>query len=132
LKNRIGLTPIGESLRVTVLRDGKSRDVDVRIGTTGQSSLAGGGLIPRLRGAEFRNTESGDPYYGNVEGAYVASVEQGSPAWRNGIREGDLVLAVNRLRIRDVDQLSEVLQRSGPTVALDVLRGNARLFIVLQ
>ena len=132
LRNRIGLTPVGEDIELTVLRDGRRRTIEVEIGKTGQLALAGGDTFDRLRGADFRNMDANDRRLGDVAGVLVASVEQGSPAWRNGIREGDIVLAVNRVRVKNLDQLSEALERSGGTIALSVLRGNARLFIVVQ
>lgn len=132
LRNRIGLTPVGEDVDVTIFRDGRRRTIEVEIGKGGQLSLAGGDTFSRLQGAEFRNMDPGHPRYGDAPGPVVASVEQGSPAWRNGIREGDIVLAVNRVRVRNVDELRSVLERSSGAIALNILRGNTRLFIVVQ
>lgn len=132
LRNRIGLTPVGEDLDITVLRDGRRRTLEVEIGTAGQVTLAGGDTFARLRGAEFRNMDPSHPRFDDAPGALVASVEQGSPAWRNGIRDGDIVLAVNRVRVTNVDELSAALERAGSTIALSVLRGNTRIFIVVQ
>ena len=114
------------------MREGRRRTVEVEIGTSGQTLLAGGDRFSRLQGAEFSNLDPGHPRYDDARGPIVASIEQGSPAWRSGIREGDIVLGVNRIRVRDVDELSEALERSGSTVALNVLRGNMRIFIVVQ
>lgn len=132
LRNRIGLTPVGESIDLTVYRDGRRRTIEVEIGKGGQLSLDGGDTFSRLQGAEFRNMDPSNPRYGDAQGPVVGSVEQGSPAWRNGLREGDVVIAVNRVRVRNVDELSAALERSGSTIALNVLRGNTRLFIVIQ
>ena len=132
LRNRIGLTPVGEDIEVTVLRDGKRRVFDIEIGTSGKAVLAAGDSFSRLRGAEFRNLDPGHPRYDDAPGPEVSSVEQGSPAWRSGLREGDIVLAVNRVRVRTIDDLTAVLERSGSAIALNILRGNTRLFIVIQ
>ena len=132
LRNRIGLTPVGENIELTVLRDGRRRVIDVEIGTSGQLTLAGGDTFARLRGAEFRNMDPGHPRYDDAPGPVVGNVEQGSPAWRSGLRDGDIILAVNRTRVRNVDELSAALESSGPTIALNILRGNTRIFIVVQ
>lgn len=132
LRNRIGLTPVGEDIDLTFLRDGRRRTIDIEIGTAGQTTMTAGDRFSRLQGAEFRNLDPSHPRYNDAMGPIVASVEQGSPAWRNGIREGDIVLAVNRVRVRSVDELSSVLERAGGTIALNVLRGNTRLFVVIQ
>lgn len=132
LRNRIGLTPVGETVDVSVFRDGKRRTIEVEVGEIGQLSMSGGDTFNRLQGAEFRNLDLSHPRYDDARGALVASVEQGSPAWRNGLREGDIVIGVNRIRVRNVDELRSALERSGETFALNILRGNVRLFIVIE
>lgn len=132
LRNRIGLTPVGEDVKVSVLRDGKRRNYDVEIGKGGETMMAGGDTFSRLQGAEFRNMDPGDSRYNDVQGPEVASVEQGSPAWRNGVREGDIIIAVNRIRVRNVDELRSALEQINGAIALNILRGNTRLFIVVQ
>ena len=132
LRNRIGLTPVGEGLEISVLRDGRRKTVDVEIGVTGQLAIAAGSTYSQLRGADIRNLDPGHPRYDDARGPYVESIEQGSPAWRNGIREGDIILAVNRTRVRNVDELAAILENAGGAIALSILRGNTRLFIVVQ
>lgn len=132
LRNRIGLTPVGDDIEMTVMRDGKRRVFDIEIGTSGQAVLAAGDSFSRLRGAEFRNMDPGHPRYDDARGPEVSRVEQGSPAWRSGLRDGDIVIAVNRVRVRTIDDLTSVLERSGSAIAMNILRGNTRLFIVVQ
>lgn len=70
--------------------------------------------------------------YGNVAGVLVVNVEPGSPAERNGLRAGDIVTAVNRRPVRDVQGLARAIRAAGAAIALNVIRGDARLFIVIQ
>jgi S1-C subfamily serine protease len=132
LRNRIGLMTVGEDVAITILRDGRRRTINAEIGKTVSEALAGGQAVPRLAGAEFRNLDSSHPLYGEVKGVQVANVDQGSPAWRNGLRSGDIILSVNRRGVETVAELSDALQRAGPTIALNILRGNVRLFLVIQ
>ncbi|MDX1517964.1 MAG: PDZ domain-containing protein, partial [Woeseiaceae bacterium] len=132
VRNLIGLMRVGEKLRVTLLRDGRRRSVEAEIGKAQAQALAGGQSVPKLAGAEFRNLDRDHPQYGSVDGVLVAQVDQGSPAWRNGLRNGDIILAVNRRPVASVEALSTALQDAGPAVALHILRGNARLFLVIQ
>ena len=80
----------------------------------------------------MRELESGDPHYGDLEGILVAEVARGSPAWRNGLRPGDLVFAINRRRVRTLEELRNVLGRSAGALALNLLRGTSRLLIVIR
>lgn len=132
LRNRIGLMRVGEKVSISILRDGKRRTIEAEIGKAGQAVLAGGQSMPKLTGAEFRNLDTNHPRYGEVKGVLVAQVDQGSPAWRNGLRNGDIILAVNRQRVTTVDELSAALQQTGEAVALNILRGDAQLFLVIQ
>lgn len=132
LRNSIGLVPVGESVDVTLLRDGRRLTLAAEIGSAGIVSRSGTSSVPKLSGAQFRNLQPGDPQHGDVDGVLVAQVEQGSPAWRNGLRSGDVVLAVNRRTVSTLEALSDALEDTTSTVALNILRGNSRLFLVIQ
>ena len=132
LRNLIGLMRVGEEVDITLLRDGRRRTVESAIGKAQAATLEGGKTVPKLSGAEFRNLDSTHPRFGDVQGVLVAQVDQGSPAWRNGLRSGDVILGVNRREVATVEALSEALEAAGPTVALNLLRGNTRLFLVIQ
>lgn len=88
--------------------------------------------IEALAGAELEDLTPGDPRHGGAEGVLVTAVETGSVAARQGLQGGDVITAVNRSRVRSVAELSSRLQEAGSTVALEILRGDARIFLVLR
>lgn len=65
-------------------------------------------------------------------GVLVASVEQGGPAWRDGLRPADVIAAANRTRIRDIAALATMLASAGPTVVLQVHRSGDEAIVVLH
>lgn len=132
LRNRIGLMQVGEEVGITVLRDGERRTIKAEIGKAQARSLSAGRSLPKFSGAEFRNLDRDHPQYGEVKGVLVSQVDQGSPAWRNGLRSGDIILAVNRERVESVDELAQALEHAGPAIALNLLRGDTRMFLVIQ
>jgi S1-C subfamily serine protease len=86
-----------------------------------------------VQGAEFRDLEPGHPRYGRIAGVLVARVAPGSAAARSGLEQGDIVTAVNRTAVASVAELRAALQAAGDnTVALNVARGEARIYIVLR
>ena len=63
-------------------------------------------------------------YYRLPEGVYVTSVNEGSNAKAKGIREGDIVTAINGERISSIDELNTVKNQyaAGDEVTLTVYR----------
>ena len=66
-------------------------------------------------------------YYRLPEGVYVTSVNEGSDAKAKGIREGDIVTAINGEKICSIDELNTVKNQyaAGDEVTLTVYRSGA-------
>ena len=134
LRNAIGVVRVGEAVEVDVQRERRRLRFSVRVGGDAQAGARLGAVEPppALEGAALRDLQQGDPAYGRIEGVIAAEVEPGSPAARNGIRPGDVIVAVNRRRVRNAADLEAAFEQAGSVLALNVLRGNARLFIVIR
>jgi serine protease DegQ len=134
LRNRVGLVRIGAEVDLTYVRDGRVRHATAVIkggqGTT--LTPSGGETIDRLDGAEFSNLGSDNPHYGDVEGVVVSRVAQGSRAEQNGLQSGDIITAVNRTPVTNVQELALAIANAPGAIALNILRDDARLFIVIQ
>ncbi len=132
LRNKVGLTRIGENLELKLYREGELRTLKARVGEAVGAALRGDDAVPQLAGAVFSDIRQGMPLYGKIEGVLVAKLERVSPAWQNGLRRGDVIVAVNRRRVKSVDELTQVLKGAGRTIALDLVRGNSRMMLVIQ
>ena len=64
-----------------------------------------------------------------LSGAYVAQVSAGSAAEKAGIKEGDVITAVNEVEVKTVAQLQEQIGRFSPgdKVTVEVVRDNKKL-----
>ena len=133
LRNAIGMIRVGEEVEVDLQREGGRIRLGVRVGgaRTG-ARLATVEAPPALQGATLRDLRQGDPAHGRIDGVIVAEVEPGSPAARNGIRPDDVIVAVNRRRVRNAGELAAAFGQAGSVLALNVVRGNVRLFIVIR
>ncbi len=133
LRNRIGLVRIGEQVELTLQRNGKRHVIRARVGTREDAIAADTGMsMQKLAGAGFQNIRPGMPAYGRIEGVRVAEVEPNSPAWRHGLREGDIVVGINRKRVKNVDELKRALQKAEDVIALNIVRGSAQMLIVIR
>lgn len=64
-------------------------------------------------------------------GALVRSVEPGSPAALQGLRENDIIVRANRQTITNLEQLLKQAH-SASSLVLEVRRGKANLLIPLR
>ena len=132
LRNRLGLMVRGSTVKLTYYRDGKRRDASVTIGELDKTALAGDETIPLFAGATFTAIPMDHPAKESVSGVFVARVEPGSPAWASGLREGDIILAVNRQTVSSVKDLRGIAKNKPSVLALNILRNNSQLFVVIR
>ena len=133
LRNSIGLVRVGEEIEIDVEREQRRIRLDVRVGGDETGARIGAvDVPPALQGAMLRDLEQGDAAYGRIEGVIAAEVEPRSPAARNGIRPGDVIVAVNRRRVRDSEELESAFEQAGRVLALNIVRGNGQLYIVIR
>ena len=133
LRNSIGLVRVGEEIEIEVERERRRLRLAVRVGDLEGGALADAMEVPSaLEGATLRDLERGDPAHGRIEGVIAAEVEPGSRAARNGIRPGDVIVAVNRRRVRNAEELESAFEQAGRVLALNIVRGNGQLFVVIR
>ncbi len=68
------------------------------------------------------------------DGVLVRGVEDGSPAQRAGLQDGDLVVAAERRPLESVDALYDALEAAGPDgeLALTVVRGESEREVTVR
>jgi serine protease Do/serine protease DegQ len=127
LRNAIGLQPVGETLTLDVIRDGRPLSLSATIAgpAAAQGSVDAGRLHSRLDGAVLGDLPSGQP----GRGVQVLDVERGSQAWYTGLRPGDVIVSVNRQPVAAVAEVPRALRRAPDSLQLNILRGNATLSI---
>ena len=57
---------------------------------------------------------------------------QTSLAWRAGLREGDLIISVNKQPIYSLKDVEHAVDENDAMLLLNVVRGNTGLFIVIR
>jgi S1-C subfamily serine protease len=79
----------------------------------------GGQTVPLLRKLVFTYR------LGQESGVLVSAIEPNSPAARGGLREGDIIIALNGTPVKQVDRLHKLLTTElvGEQVEIEVLRG---------
>ncbi|CAK0759672.1 Periplasmic pH-dependent serine endoprotease DegQ [Gammaproteobacteria bacterium] len=132
LRNTFGVLAVGTKAELRTLRDGHPVQLTVRITEPRSETLAGDQLDPRLRGATFGTISEDSPFFGEVEGVMVVKVTPDSSAASVGLQENDLLVAVNRQSIRDLDDLRRMGRASGKNMLLKIRRDDSSFLVLLQ
>jgi len=130
LRNKIGLRRSGDQVRIDVMREGKRRQVRA---TLDQQSVvepvAAADIHPGLEGAEFSDY-AGDGSH-NGAGVRVDAVAPNSPAAFAGLRPNDVIMAVNRTRVRSLADLRTAAEGQAVLV-IQGQRGNRRFALQIR
>ncbi len=132
LHNSLGLLRVGEEVQISVLRNGLPLAVSARIGERREVTMNAADLSERLAGAVMSDIPDRSPLKGRIEGVLVVEVERNSTAWRYGLRPGDVIVAVNRIRVKNLEEMKKVVSSGGRAIVLNIQRGNGSVFILIQ
>jgi len=131
LRNGVGLIQVGETVKLTIIRDGAEKSISATIKKARIQKDKGMGFSERLSGASFSTVEGALPN-GREGGVRVVEVKPGSPADRVGLRKDDIIISVNRQRVRTLDDMRSILKGYRHAILLNILRGNGALFLVIR
>ena len=132
LRNKVGMTPIGETIELRLIRGTKPLTIKVKIAKPLDIAGTEAETVPQLAGATVANFNAGSSSREKIEGVLVTKVDANSPAWLHGIRPGDIIVGVNRRKVRSVQEFLAVLPASQDVIMLNLLRGDFRLTIVIR
>jgi Do/DeqQ family serine protease len=125
LRSRIGIKEIGDKVRLTILRNGDSLQLTVKVGAAKSRQAQVDELTPLLQGLRVENNPDGD-------GVLVVDVAPNSAAAYSGLRAGDVIVGANKRKVYDTKSLKAALELSSTSVLLHVDRNGGSLFIVIR
>ncbi len=131
LRNTVGLKRSGDTVRVEVLREGKRRMFTALLSELSiAAKISGEEIHPGLAGAELGNHEGkADQFAG--PGVLIESVEPESPAALAGLLANDIIVSVNKIRVRNVRELQQAAGQQSLLI-LSIRRGNRNLLLQIR
>jgi len=127
------------TVTVVVIRDGKAKDIKVKIGTMPEEAEqesavkeeAAWGLTVQELTPQLSERLGLSP---KETGVVISRVEPGSAAEEAGLLEGDVIKEVNRQKIEKLNDYNKALKevKAGESLLLLIQRGSGTLYVVLK
>ncbi|WP_294828292.1 Do family serine endopeptidase [uncultured Gilliamella sp.] len=127
LRAKIATSGVGRIVQLGLIRDGKEISVSVKLKNSDESSTEAKSLHSSLDGATLTN---GDVK--GQKGVVIESIAKNSPASRLSLQEGDLITGVNKTRVNNIADLRKVIDSKPSAIALNIVRGDSRLYLILR
>ncbi len=140
IRNAVGLVTPGTRADLTYLRDNRRRTTRIMVEAFTEDENSDRNALPDTKssetesfaGAELTDIPSDMNLQDGSDGVLVTKVDRGSKAQRAGLIRGDIIRAVGRQSVTDLESFQKaVADRSGP-VALTVERNGTSLFLAVR
>ena len=136
LRNMVGLMRQDQLVELVLYRNGIRESVQARIGGSTGQAIPGNSAVSISN--EFRGAKLGS-FKGNNytnQGIEVISLSQFGAAWAAGLREGDVIVEVNRRSIADMEAFNSATSVTaadsrGGISALTVIREGRKILMFL-
>ncbi|MBI5687920.1 MAG: DegQ family serine endoprotease [Verrucomicrobia bacterium] len=137
LRNRVAATAPSAKSTVVVIRKGKEVTLSVTVGSASETTAAAaeeesdvtnlGVTVTNLTKELERKLD-----YKGEKGVVVTDVDSNSLAYRRGVREGDLIVEVNRQPVTSVSEFEKVVKNAKDSVLLLIKNKEGSRFVPLQ
>lgn len=125
LRIHIGIKAIGDTVKVTLLRNGKNKELTVKIGEPQTQQKRSTKIHSLLQGVQLENNPSGN-------GVIITGLAENSSAMFSGLRTGDIIIAANKHPVSDLNSFSQALKENDNAILLQITRDGGALFLVIQ
>ena len=139
LPRAVAETPVDETVKVVIIRDGKRKTLHAKVGEMEEPELSEIATARAKGPAEFGlvvqdlNTELAKQLgLDGTQGVLITSIEPGSPADEAHLRRGDVILEVDRSEIEDINDLRAQLDRADDGALFLIRRGDATIFVPIK
>jgi serine protease Do len=142
LKNLVSSASPGSEITLTIMRDGKTKDITVileeRLGTEMASNNSAynefGLSIVDVTDDLIDQYDIQRSMNSDIQGVVVTDIEENSIAEESGMQEGDLITRVGRQKISNINMFQNEISKydKDDKILFLVKRGNASRFLTLK
>jgi serine protease Do len=133
----VASTPIGKSVTVEVIRKGERKNIQVEIGELEEEEKpqVASEARPNLGLTVREITPELARNFGLSEtsGVVIVQVQANSPAQEAGLAPGDLILEMDQVELKDLEQFNKMTEgyKAGDTILFLIKRRGSTLFLTL-
>ncbi len=136
----VAATKPGSKVKIKVIRNGKPKIIKMRVGTmpdnveSGMVFGSGGEKTAQKLGMKVTNVPPEVAARLGIEsGVYVADLDPTGPAAEAGIQQGDVIVEVNRHKVKNVVEFNRILSRirKGSYITMLVKRRFGSLYVAM-
>ncbi|MGK2888585.1 MAG: serine endoprotease DegQ [Candidatus Malihini olakiniferum] len=128
LRAKIGTTAPGKKVKIGLLREGKPLELSVTLDNNTSVATSAESLFSALQGASLANGQAKD----GSKGVQVEEVTKDTSAAQVGLQKGDIIIGINRERVENITQLRKILESKPRMLALNVVRGDETIYLLLR
>ena len=132
VRNIIGLIRVGTDIDIEIVRNGKVKKLHAKIAEKKSKTIAGKKLSDHLDGAQLSLTGLEQRNGGNKKVIVVTKLEPSSKAAAAGLRQGDIILSVNKRAVTTFAEMEQAIANEPRGLLLNIQRGNRGLFLLIQ
>ena len=129
VRNEIGLLRVGSKVKIEVFRDGKTHQLTASVGKHTTYTVSGKSLNEKLAGAKLSEAQE-DPSRRAAAGIEVVEVRGRAAA--AGLRKGDIIISVNRTRVKTIQDMKSAIKKNPDALLLNIQREARGLFILIR
>jgi serine protease Do len=129
----IGLATPGDSIKLDVWRQGAAKELTAKLGSAdeksakaeaGKKDAASQGKL----GLALRPMQPEEKQEAGVDNGLVVQQATG-PAALAGVEPGDVLLSINGVPVKSIDQVRATVAKAEKSVALLIQRGDSKIFV---
>ncbi len=129
LRNKVAETPIGQEVKITVLREGKREKLTVKIGTQEAATKVLAASVKARLGVEVRLPAQGEIEKYNLnanQGVVITWLDPKGPLAEAGFELGDMILAIGDQPVEGMESFVDLVSTLQPKQKISLLALNYR------
>lgn len=132
LRTNIGLKRVGEKVKIDFIRNKKPMSVTTHIGGSRPEKITASSNMPLLKGIKLKELSTSQAFRGVTKGLLITDIAINSPAAQVGLRQGDILLTVNKMKVRTLADLNKAAKLSRKQLLIHLQRGQNFLYLVIK